>query len=110
MGGSLLFYIGAYSMIADIAKRSNEESATIRLSFIDGLFHIAWFMGNAIAGPIKNNLGLRYNFAFGLLFTVISAVYTIIFIEETLVKQEDNDGKGKLTLGSLTLINTLNKI
>ena len=99
MGGSLLFYIGAYSMIADIAKRSNEESATIRLSFIDGLFHIGWFMGNAIAGPIKNNLGLRYNFAFGLLFTVISAVYTIIFIEETLVKQEDNDGKGKLTLG-----------
>ena len=90
-GGSLLFYLGTYSMIADITKKTSAESSTIRLALLDGIYHIGFFMGNAAAGPIKTNLGLKYNFALGLLFTVISAAYTIIYIPETLEKEQEEE-------------------
>ena len=56
-----------------------------------GLFHGGFFLGNALAGPVKVTLGLKYNFAFGLLFSVIAAAYTLIFIKETLVKEKKID-------------------
>ena len=87
IGGSALFYLGTYCMIADVSKRESEESSVVRFAFINGLNHIGFFLGNSLAGPIKSNLGLRYNFALGLLFAVISAAYTIIFIKETLMVQ-----------------------
>ena len=90
IGGSVLFYLGTYCMIADVSKRKSEESSVVRFAFINGLNHIGFFLGNSLAGPIKSNLGLRYNFALGLLFAVISAVYTIIFIKETLIIQDDS--------------------
>ena len=80
-----------YSMMADISKQSNSGSATTRLAIIDGLFHGGFFLGNALAGPVKVTLGLKYNFAFGLLFSVIAAAYTIIFVKETLVKEKKID-------------------
>ena len=48
-------------------------------------------MGNAAAGPIKTNLGLKYNFALGLLLTVIAAAYTIIYIPETLERVQKGE-------------------
>ena len=79
-------------MIADLTKKASAESSTVRLALLDGVYHLGFFMGNGLASPIKENLGLKYNFALGLLFTVISAVYTIIFIPETLerVPEEEN--------------------
>ena len=93
-GGSILFYLGAYCYMADVTSPADK---TIRLALLDGLIHIGFYVGNALAGPIKKHLGLKYNFAFGVLFTVISAAYTIIFIKESLVKskeknKEDEDG------------------
>ena len=87
-----MFYLGSYCMIADITKKTSAASSTLRLAFLDGIGRIGFFMGNAAAGPIKANLGLKYNFAFGLLFTVISAAYTMIFIPETLVQLPDKQG------------------
>ena len=79
-------------MIADITKKTSAESSTIRLALLDGIYHIGFFMGNAAAGPIKTNLGLKYNFALGLLLTVIAAAYTIIYIPETLERvQKEED-------------------
>ena len=88
IGGSALFYLGTYCMIADVSKKKSEESSVVRFAFINGLNHIGFFLGNSLAGPIKSILGLRYNFALGLLFAVISAAYTIIFIKETLMLQD----------------------
>ena len=90
-GGSLLFYLGAYSMMADISKQSNSGSATTRLAILDGLWNGGYVLGNALAGPVKVSLGLKYNFALGLLFTVIVAAYTLLFIKETLVKENKID-------------------
>ena len=80
-GGSNVFFIGCYCYIADISK---PEDVTIRIAIIDGLFHIGFYVGNALAGPIKTKLGLPYNFALGILFTCISASYTLIRIKESL--------------------------
>ena len=64
---------------------------------MDGLIHIGFYVGNAMAGPVKKNLGLKYNFALGALMTIIAAAYTIIFVEETLVKEEDREKEWVLT-------------
>ena len=72
-----------------MADITTPEDRTVRLALMDGLLHIGFFTGNALAGPIKKHLGLKYNFAFGLLFTVIAAAYTILFIKESLVKPKD---------------------
>ena len=85
-GGSTLFYLGAYSMYADLNKGYPKEYATIRLALADGLIYLGFYVGNAAAAPIKANLGFTYNFSFGILFSVIAAGYTLIFIKETLVK------------------------
>ena len=76
-------------MMADLKKKTNAKSATVRIAIMDGLIHIGFYVGNAMAGPVKKNLGLKYNFALGALMTIIAAAYTIIFVEETLVREED---------------------
>ena len=86
-----MFYLGVYSMVADITKKTSAESSTVRLALMDGVGHLGFFMGNGLAGPIKANLGLKYNFAFALLFTVISAAYVIIFIPETLERVPEEE-------------------
>ena len=90
-GGSVLFFLGTYSMMADLTKKESEKSATVRLAIMDGLIHIGFYVGNAMASPIRNNLGIKYNFSMGLLFAVISAAYTMIFIKESLVKESNKD-------------------
>lgn len=72
-----------------MADITTPEDRTVRLAIIDGLIHIGFYAGNALAGPVKKHLGLKYNFAFGVLFTVIAAAYTILFIKESLVKPRD---------------------
>ena len=81
-------------MVADITKNNVGESATFRIAMMDGLIHIGFYTGNAMAGPVKENLGLKYNFALGALMTIIAASYTIIFIKETLVKPEGGKKEG----------------
>ena len=97
-GGSSLFYLGAYSMIADLNKRDSTGSATVRLAIMDGIHYLGFYVGNAIAGPVKDNFGLKYNFALGLLFAIIAGAYTLLFIKETLVKQTDEHEPEKASL------------
>ena len=89
-GGSNVFFLGLYCYIADISK---PENVTIRMAIMDGLFHVGFYAGNAFAGPIKKNLGLPYNFALGILFTCISASYTLIHIKESLVIPDKREHK-----------------
>ena len=87
-GGGALFYLGTYSMYADMNKGQPAKFTTVRLAVVDGLIYLGFYVGNAMAGPVKDNLGLEYNFALGILFAVIAAAYTIIYIKETLVQTE----------------------
>ena len=79
-----MFFLGAYSYIADI---STPEYRTFRLAMMDGLFHIGFYAGNGLAGPVKKHLGLPYNFALGMLFAAIAAAYVLIRIKESHVPQ-----------------------
>ena len=105
-GGSALFYLGAYSMIADLNKRDSTGSATVRLAIMDGIHYLGFYVGNAIAGPVKDNFGLKYNFALGLLFAIIAGAYTLLFIKETLVKQKDENELEKVNLELWSNANT----
>ena len=79
-GGSILFYLGAYTYLTDI---TTEENRTTRLAIFDGLMWIGFQTGSMLSGPVKTNLGLRYNFIIGLSFSCISFLYTWIFIKES---------------------------
>ena len=85
-------------MIADLNKRDSTGSATVRLAIMDGIHYLGFYVGNAIAGPVKDNFGLKYNFALGLLFAIIAGAYTLLFIKETLVKQKDENELEKASL------------
>ena len=87
-GGGALFYLGTYSMYADMNKGQSAKFTTVRLAVVDGLIYLGFYVGNAMAGPVKDNLGLEYNFALGILFAVIAAAYTIIYVKESLVQTE----------------------
>ena len=60
---------------------------------MDGLFPLGFYLGNGFAGPVKSNLGLEYNFALGMLFAVISAAYTVLFVKESHKKSNVETGK-----------------
>ncbi len=79
-GGYVCFYLACYSYIADI---SDTKSRTKRLSLIDGLFPLGFYIGNASAGYIKKNLGFMYNFSLGMLFAMIAMGYTCIFVKDS---------------------------
>ena len=81
-----MFWLGLYSMYADINKGYPKEYATIRLALVDGCNFLGFYIGNAAGAAIKAHLGFTYNFAFGIVTAVIAAVYTIFLIDETLVK------------------------
>lgn len=63
-GGGTLFFLGVYGYISDI---STAETRTLRMSFLDGLWPIAYFFGMYLAGVIKTNLGFMYNYGLGML-------------------------------------------
>ena len=66
-----------------MADITTVEDRTVRLSIIDGLIHIGFYLGNAFTGKIKAKLGLQYNFALGMLVAIIAAAYTLIFVKES---------------------------
>ena len=63
-GGSTLFFLAAYSYIADV---TSAENRTQRIAFLDGLWPIGYFFGMYLAGQIKTNLGYMYNYSLGML-------------------------------------------
>jgi MFS family permease len=84
-GGSSVFFLAAYSYIADV---SEVKSRTRRFAYLDGLFPLGFYTANALAGPIKANLGLMYNFALGMLCAIICFAYCLLFVKESKVTRD----------------------
>ena len=61
---------------------------------MDGLFHIGFYAGNGLAGPVKKHLGLPYNFALGMLFAAIAAAYVLLRIKESHVPKQKRKRAG----------------
>ena len=89
-GGSAVFFLASYSYISDV---SEEKSRTKRFAYLDGLFPLGFYTANALAGPIKTNLGIMYNFAFGMLCAIICFAYCLIFVKESRGRNEIKDTK-----------------
>ena len=74
-----MFYVGAYSYMADI---SSPENRTARFAIMHGIQDLAYYLGNFLAGPIKTHLGLRYNFAFAMMAALMAALYVLFRVKE----------------------------
>ena len=64
------------------------------MAIIDGLIWIGFYIGNILAGPIKTNMGLKYNFIISLSFIHVAFLYTLFFVKESLNKKKsESNGK-----------------
>ena len=84
-GGSAVFFLASYSYISDV---SEEKSRTKRFAYLDGLFPLGFYTAQGIAGPIKTNFGLIYNFAIGMLCAMICFAYVLLFVKESTVERD----------------------
>ena len=92
-----VFFMACNAYMADITEPKHR---TKRVAFMTGCFWIGYNSGKAMSGPIKENLGFMYNFALGMLVSVITSVYAMIFLkdstrirEERLCREEVGDAK-----------------
>ena len=64
------------------------------MAIIDGLIWIGFYIGNILAGPIKTNMGLKYNFIISLSFILVAFLYTLFFVKESLnKKRSESNGR-----------------
>ena len=50
---------------------------------MDGVFPIGFYIGNALASPVAEKLGFLYNFAFGMLFSLLGCAYVVVFVGDS---------------------------
>ena len=93
-GGSIILFLGVYSYLTDV---TTSENRTLRIAVMDGLIWVGWYIGNLLSGPIKKNLGLKYNFIFALVCSVISFLYTWFFVKESRPNQSTASGEIRLS-------------
>ena len=86
---------------AYLADITEPKHRTKRVAFMTGCFWIGYNSGKALSGVIKEELGFMYNFALGMLVSVLTSVYAIVFLKDStlirdkrLRKEAAEDGKG----------------
>ena len=67
-GGGEMFWAASYGYIADI---TSERNRTKRLAYLDGLTPLAFIVGMLLGATIKEELGYKYNFIFGILIRCV---------------------------------------
>jgi len=91
-GGYVCFYLACYSYIADV---SEPEKRTKRLAYLDGLWPLGFYIGNASSGIIKVRLGYMYNFSLGMLCAVAAMAYTYVFVPDSRPIRDARLAKGQ---------------
>ena len=86
---------------AYLADITEPKHRTKRVAFMTGCFWIGYNSGKALSGVIKEELGFMYNFALGMLVSVLTSVYAMVFLKDsTLIRDKRlrkvaaEDGKG----------------
>ena len=86
---------------AYLADITEPKHRTKRVAFMTGCFWIGYNSGKALSGVIKEELGFMYNFALGMLVSVLTSVYAMVFLKDStlirdkrLRKEAAEDGKG----------------
>ena len=94
----VVFFMACNAYLADITEPKHR---TKRVAFMTGCFWIGYNSGKALSGVIKEELGFMYNFALGMLASVLTSVYSMIFLKDStlirdkrLRKEAVEDGKG----------------
>ena len=86
---------------AYMADITEPRHRTKRVAFMTGCFWIGYNSGKALSGVIKEELGFMYNFSLGMLVSVLTSVYAMVFLKDStlirdkrLRKEAVEDGKG----------------
>ena len=79
-GGAATFFMAANAYIADI---TSPATRTKRMAFLAGLWPVGSNIGKALSGLIKSNFGLMYNFVFGMVISLVSVLYIVIFVPDS---------------------------
>ncbi len=69
---------------AYMADVTHEKNRTMRVAFMSGLFPIGFNIGKGLSGPIKTHLGFMYNFAIGMLLSLFSMLYVLLFVRDSM--------------------------
>ena len=85
-GGRPVFCLASYAYITDV---SDPKMRTKRLAYLDGVFPLGFYIGNALAGVIKKELGFYYNFGFGILSATIAILYCIFFVKDSRIIRKE---------------------
>ena len=84
---------------------TDPKHRTKRVAFMSGCFSIGFNIGKGLSGVIKEELGFMYNFAFGMLTSVLTGFYAVVFLKNSArlralrLHQETAEGEkeGKVT-------------
>ena len=85
-----MFYLGTYTYLTDI---TTVENRTFRLTIIDGIIWVSWYIGSILSGPVKTTFGLQYNFVLGIVFSMVAFLYTWLYIKESRKIEVNESGK-----------------
>ena len=69
---------------AYLADITDSKHLTKRVAFMTGGCLIGFNIGKGLSGVINEELGFMYNFAFGMLSSVLTAVYAIVFLKNSI--------------------------
>ena len=68
---------------AYLADITDPKHRTKRVAFMTGFFWIGYNGGKALSGIIKEELGFMHNFALSMLASVLTGIYSFIFLKDS---------------------------
>ena len=68
---------------AYLADITDPKHRTKRFAFMSGCFSIGFNIGKGLSGVIKEELGFMYNFAFGMLASMLTGAYAVVFLKNS---------------------------
>ena len=69
---------------AYLADVTDPKNRTKRVAFMTGLLYPGFNIGRALSLPIKEHLGFMHNFAFGMLAQMITVLYVIVVVPDSI--------------------------
>ena len=68
---------------AYLADITDPKHRTKRVAFMSGCYWIGSNSGKALGGIIKEELGFMHNFGLGMLASVLTGIYAVVFLKDS---------------------------